>query len=120
MHITISGRGVDLTDAIESYVTKKINTLEKFFDSILRANVVLGKVSNHHNKGDVFFAECKVEVPGNDIFCREDAASVYEAVDLLRDRLEAELKKHKVKLRNNIKVQKRSTRATKEYSPTDL
>lgn len=117
MHVIISGRGVDLTDAIETYVNKKISHLEKFSSTIIRADVVLGKSTKHHNKGDIFFAECKLEVPGNDLFNRVDASSVYEAVDLLRDSLERELKKYKVKLKNVEKKKKRLTRSTKEYTP---
>jgi putative sigma-54 modulation protein len=116
MQIIITGRGVDLTDAIESYVTKKINGLEKFFDSIIRADVALGKLSNHHKKGDVFFAECKLEVPGESLFAKKEASSAYEAVDVLRDHLEAELKKRKTKLAVHRKERQRSGRDNKEYN----
>lgn len=117
MHIIITGKGVDLTDAIESYVTKKMNSLEKFFTNIIRADVLLGKETRHHNKGEIFFAEAKLEVPGTDLFCREDATSVYAALDLLRDRLERDLKKHKVKLQGNVKKKKITARKNKEYTP---
>ncbi len=115
MQISITGKGVDLTDAIDNYVTKKINELDKFFDGVNRASVVLGRLSNHHQKGDVFFAECTLDVPGNNVFGKKEAMSVYEAVDLMRDLLESELKKHKIKLAGNIKKNKNTAREVKEY-----
>ena len=117
MRIIITGRGVDLTDAIESYVSRKLNTLERFFSGIIQADVMLGKTTNHHHKGRIFFAECKLKVPGKDLFSRQDASSVYEALDLLRAQLERELKKRKVKLRGVEKKNKRTLRKSKEYTP---
>lgn len=116
MQIIISGRGVDLTDAVESYVQKKLNNLEKFLSNIIRANVALGKETRHHNKGEVFFAECRLEVPGNDLFARENAADLYTAIDFLQATLDREIKKYKVKVRGNIKKKKSIGRKNKEYS----
>lgn len=118
MHIIISSRGVDLTDAIELYVNKKLNSLEKFYSGIIQADVMLGRITNHHNKGDVFFAECKLDVPGSDLFYREDAVGVYEALDALQDRLGRVLKKYKAKNHSVTKQKKRTVRKTKEYTPT--
>ncbi len=118
MQIIVSGRGVDLTDAIENYVTKKINSLEKFFTGIILADVVLGKTTNHHQKGDIYFAECKLEVPGSNLFAKKEASAIYEAVDFLRDFMEVELKKHKVKLQGNVKKKKTTARLNKEYDET--
>lgn len=116
MQVIIAGRGVDLTDVIESYVTKKINGLDKFFGGIIRADVALGKLSNHRTKGDIFFAECKLEVPGESLFAKKEAASAYEAIDVLRDHLEAELKKRKTKLEVHRKERQRSGHDNKEYN----
>lgn len=116
MHIIITGKELDLTDAIEDYVTKKIGGLEKFFDGIIRADVVVGEVSKRHTKGNDFFAECKLEIPGNDVFAKKEASNLYAAIDDLKDLLERELKKHKLKLRSNIKKQKLTAKKLKEYS----
>lgn len=116
MQIIVSGKGVDLTNAVETYVNKKLEGLDKFFAGIIRADVVLGKTTNHHQKGDIFFAECKLGVPGAELFAKKEAAAVYEAVDFLRDYLEVELKKHKVKLQGNVKKEKTTARLNKEYN----
>lgn len=116
MQILITGKKVQLTDAIEGYVIKKISGLEKFFKGIIRADTVVGEDTKRHKKGNVFFAECKLEVPGYDLFVRRDATSLYAAIDDLKDHLELELKKHKSKLRGNAKETRKFVRNSKEYS----
>ena len=115
MQIIISGRGVKLTDAIEDYVNKKINGLEKFFKGIIRAEVIVGMETHHHNKGEIFYAECKLEVPGHDVFAKKTDKTVYSAIDAMRDFLEGELKKHKAKLHGNERKKQASRRDNKEY-----
>lgn len=115
MQIIISGKGVDLTDAIEDYVNRKMGGMEKFLPNIIRITVVVGVETRHHQKGDIFYAECKIEVPGNDLFAKKTAASAYEAIDLLKNKLESELKKNKVKIRSIKKRTQALARRNKEY-----
>lgn len=115
MQLIISGRGVSLTDAIENYVEKKINPLDKFFSGIIRADVTVGQETKHHVKGEIFFAECKLELPGPDVFERQSAKDLYSAIDTLKDRLEVELKKRKAKLHKNDKKIRTVRRSNKEY-----
>lgn len=119
MQMNITGRGVKLTDAIEDYVTKKINSLEKFFDGIIRADVTVGMESHHHKKGSIFMCECKLDVPGKDLFVSKTENTLYKAIDKVRDHIEAELKKHKLKMRGDKKKRRSSLRAAKEYEPEE-
>ncbi len=115
MRIIISGKNIKLTGPIEDYTNKKIEGLEKFFSGIIRADVNLGMETRHHQKGKIFFIECKLEVPGFDVFAKKNASSLYEAIDLLREYLELELKKHKAKLRAGEKKTRTARRNNKEY-----
>jgi putative sigma-54 modulation protein len=115
MQIKTTGKQMELTDAISSYVDKKINSLDKYFEGVMKASVVVGCETHHHLKGDIFFAECKIEVPGNNIFAKNTAKDVYAAIDLLRDELTAEIKKHKTRMRGNEKKKKTVARSVKEY-----
>jgi len=115
MQIIISGKGIELTEAIKDYVEKKMSSLEKFHDRIIRAVVTVGLESHHHLKGEVFICECKVEIPGNDVFASKNEKTLYKAIDKVRDYLEGELKKHKAKLHRNDKKDMRLRRQSKEY-----
>lgn len=119
MQVIISGKGIDLTEAIKDYVEKKISGLDKFYDKIIRAVVTVGKENNHHLKGEVFVCDCKLEVPGNDLYASKNEGSLYKAIDKVRDYLEAELKKHKVKLQEKDKKDRRMVRDGKEYIPQE-
>lgn len=115
MQVIISGKGMELTDAIKDYVEGKIGSLDKFYDHIIKASVVVGVESHHHLKGDVFIAECKLEVPGNSVFASKNEKTLYKAIDKVRDYLEGEIKKHKTKEREKDKKDKRQVRDVKEY-----
>jgi ribosomal subunit interface protein len=64
MTINIHGTGIELTDAIKEYAEEKMGSLTKFFDNIQQINIDVGKQSQHHHKGDVYYAEANVLLPG--------------------------------------------------------
>lgn len=115
MQIMITGKGIELTDAIKAYVEDKISGLDKFYDKILSAKVVVGKENNHHQKGDVFIAECKLDVPNKDLFAEKKEETLYKAIDKVRDYLESELKKYKVLRKEKTKAARRDVRENKSY-----
>ena len=115
MQINITGKDFEITDAIREYVEKKISSLEKFHDKIIRANVVMCLDTKHHTKGQIFTCECKLEIPGKDVFAEKNEKTLYKAIDKVRDYLESELKKHKGKTERTDKRDKTIGRAVKEY-----
>ncbi len=119
MQILITGKGMELTPAIEEYVNKKISALEKFFSPIVKAEVVVGRETAHHLKGEVYLAECKLSVTGKDVFASKNEKDLYKAIDKIRDYLESELKKHKEKLHGNERQAKVGARSAKEYQPEE-
>lgn len=117
MQVLITGKGIELTEAIKNYVDEKISSLEKFDAGVIRAVVVVGMETHHHQKGNVFFAECKLEVPGSDLFAERKEPVLYAAVDKLRDHLETELRKYKEGRFG--KKDKAVMREQKEYQPDE-
>jgi len=115
MQILLNGKNIELTEAIKNYVEKKISSLDKFHPKIIRAIVEVGVENHHHLKGKIFVAECKLEIPGDDIFASKKEKTLYKAIDKVRDYLETELKKNKAKTREKNKKDKRQVRASKEY-----
>ncbi len=115
MQINTTGKNIELTEAIKDYVDKKINSLEKFYDKISLAHVIVGIENHHHQKGDVFICECKLNLTGEDLFISKTEQDLYKAIDKVRDHLEEELKKHKTIQREKDKKDKREVRDSKEY-----
>lgn len=89
---------MDLTPAIKDYVFDKVGSLDKFFDRVDQADVEVGKTTNHHQKGDVFFCEINLSVPKTLLRAREELDDLYKAINKAKDRMQRELKKYKGKM----------------------
>ncbi len=88
MRITnIQATNTELTDAIRNYVTEKVQGLERFtkrFDPC-DAAIEIGKISEHHHKGDIYFAEITVAIPGDIVRTHVEKENLYAAIDEAKD-----------------------------------
>lgn len=112
MTMNVQAQGIEMTDAINTYVRDKMATLEKFFDGIVSINVEVGMDSHHHQKGDVYFAKATIHVPGHDLHMRKDEQDLYKAIDKVKDHLKNELEKVKNKMNQ---IDREALRAQKAY-----
>ncbi len=97
MLINVQTTGMDMTPAIKEYCEDKVMSLETYCDDILSADVNVGLLSNHHQKGKIFFCKIKLEIPGKDLFIEKKAEDLYKAIDKVRDHYKVELEKLKGK-----------------------
>jgi putative sigma-54 modulation protein len=95
MQITISGHHVEVTPALKDYVLSKFDRLQRHFDQITNTHVTL-IVEKLVQK-----AEATIHVSGADIFATADSEDMYAAIDLLADKLDRQLIKHKEKSRGH-------------------
>ncbi|BFM10789.1 ribosome-associated translation inhibitor RaiA [Simiduia litorea] len=95
MQINISGHHLDLTDAIKDYVHAKLEKLGRHHDRITSINTILS-VDKLQQK-----AEATVHVSGAEFFADSESQDLYAAIDLLSDKLDRQLIKHKEKLRSH-------------------
>ncbi|MCX5751478.1 MAG: ribosome-associated translation inhibitor RaiA [Candidatus Saganbacteria bacterium] len=97
MQIIVSGHGIDLTDALKEYATKKIAKVKQFWSNIQKAEVILDARHNKDtNRSHV--AEVSMWV-GDKKVIRATAVGqdMYAAIDLVLFKLEEQIKKHKAK-----------------------
>lgn len=92
MQVNVSGHHIEVTDALKSYVTTKINRLERHFDRITNINVILS-VEKQRQK-----AESTIRVSGGEIFADAEADDLYAAIDSMTDKLDRQLIKKKEKI----------------------
>lgn len=99
--ITILCKDFDLTDAIKTYVEEKMDSLTKYLghNEEVSFNFRLGKVSNSHNNGKIFYAEVSIHTPEKNYGGQVEADDVYVAIDLLKDELAGNIKHHRDKSR---------------------
>lgn len=116
MDIRIKTTNMELTDAIDSYVREKLNSLEKLLNEEqqnIDAYIEVGKVSNHHNVSeDAFIAEVNLSVDGEKYFARSTTSDLYASIDEVKDTVAREIKRSKGKsqtllIRGARKIKKR-------------
>lgn len=95
MQIQITGRHLEVTSALKSFIDDKLAKLEHHFDQILDVKVVLIVENNNH------VAEAKLSVPGDDIVAKAEGENMYAAIDTLQDKLDRQVRKRKQKMKDH-------------------
>ncbi len=92
MHINLTGHHVDITPALRSYVTSKFVRLKRHFENMTNVHVILS-VEKERQK-----AEATISVNRGNLFADSEHEDMYAAIDVLIDKLDRQVKKHKEKL----------------------
>ena len=86
MEIRVQSLKFDADQKLLDFIDKKLGKLEKFFDNIIRVEIVLSVEPDHVKKVKV-----RVAIPGDDLIVERSAATFEDAVndcaDLLKDML---------------------------------
>ncbi len=93
----LMGRNIEVTDAMRQYAEDKLARLDRYFDQIIDASVVMG-YDNSENAANPAKVEVQLNVPGGIIRAEERALDTYAAVDLVMAKLERQLKRFKGRL----------------------
>lgn len=80
-----------------SFIQKKIDKLETFYDRMVNGEVYLRLNNNEGEENKT--VEIKLKVPGSLLFAKENARSFEMATDMATDALRNQLKKFKTRLR---------------------
>lgn len=95
MNLSICGRHLDVTPAIREYVMNKLSRVLRHFDHVIDTQVMLS-VEPLRQK-----AEITMHLRGKDIHCEACDENLYAAIDLLVDKLDRQVLKHKDKMQNH-------------------
>ena len=92
MNLNLTGHHVEITPALREHVTLKLNRVSRHFDQVTSTHVILS-VDKLEQK-----AEVTLHVKGKDIYADATHADLYAAIDLLADKLDRQILKHKEKI----------------------
>ncbi|MFP5440750.1 MAG: ribosome hibernation-promoting factor, HPF/YfiA family [Gammaproteobacteria bacterium] len=95
MQINLHGHHVELTDPLKTYVNEKFAKLSRHFDHVTSTQVVLS-VEKTRQK-----AEATIRFPGGEVFADCTDGDMYAAIDLLIDKLDRQILKHKEKIKSH-------------------
>ena len=91
MQLNITGHHVELTESLKEYVSSKLQKLERHFDHISNVQVTLSVQKVRQ------IAEATLHISGADIHATAEQEDMYAAIDLLVDKLDRQILKHKEK-----------------------
>lgn len=91
MQLNITGHHVELTAALKDYVNNKFQKLERHFDHISNVQVTLS-IEKQRQK-----AEANLHISGGEAHACAENDDMYAAIDMLIDKLDRQLLKHKEK-----------------------
>jgi putative sigma-54 modulation protein len=94
MQPSITGHHVEVTPALRDYVLEKFRRLERHFEYITAAHVIL-TVEKQRQK-----AEATVHVSRGTLFADARHTDMYAAIDELIDKLDRQVTRHKEKLQD--------------------
>ena len=89
MNLHLTGHHVEITPAIREYVTSKIARINRHFEHVIDVNVIM-TVEKLDQK-----IEANVHLSGKDIHVQANDADMYAAIDVLMDKLDRQVLKHK-------------------------
>jgi len=91
MNITVTGRHLTVSENLHDYAEKKIKKLERHFNQLIDAHVILAVEKLDH------ISEVVMNGDGVQFHGREKAADLYSAIDLLFEKMEKQIRRYKEK-----------------------
>lgn len=106
MNITITGRHMEMSEALRAYVENGLRKIKMHFDKIIDADVVLDVEKHRH------IAEINLHANGVRIHSREASSDMYASVDAVMEKLEKQIRKFKDRINRH---QPRHAREGRDY-----
>ena len=102
MKITLRGKNIEITEAIEAKVSEKLSKLDKYF--IVSENVEAKVLVRTYPYGQ----KIEVTIPTEYVLLRAEVVDqdLYNAIDLVIDKLEGQIRKYKTRLNRKSKDNK--------------
>ena len=98
MKISITGRHVDITNALNSYIKTKFQKLKKYSENIINIHIIL-TVEKERMK-----AEATLKTKNGNLFAANEENNMYAAIDEIVEKLDRQLKKQKEKITNYRRI----------------
>lgn len=91
MNITVTGRHLNISDSLRDYAEKKIKKLDRHFNQLIDAHVILTVEKLDH------ISEVVLNGDGVQFHGKEKAADLFSAIDLLFEKMEKQVRRYKEK-----------------------
>lgn len=106
MRKNIQGINIELTNSIQDYVYKKLESLEKKIDPLDEsafADIMLSKTAGRHNLPDLYSVEINLHVSKKYLGVCTTGETIYASIDKMKDEIEREYGDYKNKKESIVK-----------------
>lgn len=93
MNTSVRFKNLEPSNALKSYVSEKLDRMEKYFNGPAEANVVLS-IEKFRHSAEINIIGDRLTING-----KEETEEMYSAIDMVLDKLEVQIKKSKQKSR---------------------
>ena len=114
MDVQMTGRHVEITEAIRSYIEKKIKKLEHFSHRIISAHVIL-QIQRFSQ-----IVEITIRGKDLDLIIKESAESLYGAFDQALDRVVVAVERHEEKKKGRKRQNRKAHEQLKRLASRQL
>ncbi len=102
--VQITGRHIDVTDAMKEYAIEKIARIERFIDKIIDVNIIMDTQKLEHR------VDIVLKFSGMKVSSSASCTDMYASIDKAVHKLEAQLRRYKSKIqdhhaRNHVPVE---------------
>ena len=115
MRITVTGRNIEITEAVRAYAEEKIGRVFNHYDQIQSVDVILNVIKNP-SVSQSHTAEAVCKFVSGSVQAEESSETMYASIDLLADKLTRQVDKFKKK---QISSSKTASIRTDMLSETD-
>ena len=105
MQLNVTGHHVEVTPSLRGYVAKKLQRIGRHFDRVIDVHCVLTVEKLRHK------AEATLHVSGNAIHADAINGNMYASIDMLTDKLDRLVMKHKEKRKDHHNAEGRHASA---------
>lgn len=98
MEINLTGHNIEITDPLRDVINRKFDRIIRHLNNnIISINVILGtqKLNN--------IVEATIHIAGAEINAKGSAETMYKAIDVMINKLDKQIRRHKEKLNDRKK-----------------
>ena len=98
MKLTISGKNIDVTNALKEHIQRRFSKLDRHFDDNVEAQVTLSVIKDTHSVEATVFLNGGIILRGE-----EESGDMYASIDQVVDKVERQVKKHKTNINRKLR-----------------
>lgn len=108
MNVTVSGRHMEVTEAIRNHVESGLERVRRHFDRVIDVDVILSVEKKKHRQ----MAEINLRANGLRVNAKESSGDLYASIDSAINKIERQVTKHRDRIHRH---QPRTSREEREY-----